>query len=102
MHITGSQPPTCSNFLPLQFTLLPQKLKEADYETHMASPCPRHPPTLHHNHFHLFTYLAQVGKGHLGYMTMDHLPANRGFDTHLGVRSCCRIPPHPTHTDPFA
>ena len=39
------------------------KLKQADYETHM------------------------VGKGHLGYMTTDHLPANRGFDTHLGVSS---------------
>ena len=25
-----------------------------------------------------------VGKGHLGYMTTDHLPANRGFDTHVG------------------
>ena len=25
-----------------------------------------------------------IGKGHLGYTTMDHLPANRGFDTHVG------------------
>ena len=44
-------------------TLGQAKLKQADYETHM------------------------VGKGHLGYMTTDHLPANRGFDTHLGVSS---------------
>ena len=28
-----------------------------------------------------------VGKGHLGYITTDHLPVNRGFDTHVGVRS---------------
>ena len=48
--------------LPLKFTLLPKKLKQANppYETHM------------------------IGKGHLGYTTMDHLPANRGFDTHVG------------------
>ena len=44
-HISGGQAPTCSNYLPLQFTLLPAKLKQANYETHM------------------------VGKGHLGYMT---------------------------------
>ena len=49
------QAPTCSNYLPLKFTLLPAKLKQAGYETHM------------------------VGKGHLGYQTTDHLPVNRGF-----------------------
>ena len=32
IHITGSQAPTCSNFLPIQMTLLPAKLKTADYE----------------------------------------------------------------------
>jgi len=50
----------CSNFLPLAFTILPQKLASAGY----------------HNHF--------VGKGHLGYQTMDHLPINRGFLSHVG------------------
>ena len=25
-----------------------------------------------------------VGKGHLGYQTIDHLPVNRGFDSHVG------------------
>jgi arylsulfatase B len=60
VHITGAQAPVCSNFLPLKFTLLPEKLKLAGYETHM------------------------VGKGHLGYQTMDHLPVNRGFDSHVG------------------
>ena len=41
-------------------TLLPAKLKAAGYEGHM------------------------IGKGHLGYQTTDHLPVNRGFQTHLG------------------
>eukprot|EP00729_Bicosta_minor_P024842 gene24842-28585_t len=30
-HITGTQAPQCSNFLPLQFTVLSEKLKAADY-----------------------------------------------------------------------
>ena len=34
-HITGDQAPICSNYLPLNLTLLPAKLKEAEYETHM-------------------------------------------------------------------
>lgn len=59
-HITGQQPGICSNLLPLNFTLLPGKLKLAGYQTHM------------------------VGKGHLGYQTTDHLPVNRGFDSHVG------------------
>ena len=47
---------------PLEFTLLSGKLKQASppYETHF------------------------VGKGHLGYHTTDHLPVNRGFDSHVG------------------
>ena len=52
----------CDNTLPLEATLLSQKLKQA--------------PTPWANHF--------IGKGHLGYPTTDHLPVNRGFDTHLG------------------
>jgi arylsulfatase A-like enzyme len=59
-HISGAQAPICSNFLPLQFTLLPERLKDVGYSTHM------------------------VGKGHLGYMTTDHMPINRGFDSHVG------------------
>lgn len=60
VHISGRQAPLCSNFLPLQMTLLSAKLKQQGYETHF------------------------VGKGHLGYQTTDHLPINRGFDSHVG------------------
>lgn len=63
VHMTGMQAPVCSNWLPLDYTLLSQKLKS-------------HPSTTWKNHF--------VGKGHLGYQTMDHLPINRGFDSHVG------------------
>lgn len=52
----------CDNTLPLEATLLSQKLKKA--------------PTPWANHF--------VGKGHLGYPTTDHLPIHRGFDSHVG------------------
>ena len=60
IHIWGHQAPVCSNYLPLQFTLLPAKMKLAGFETH------------------------SIGKGHLGYQTTDHLPINRGFDSHFG------------------
>ena len=60
VHIWGHQAPVCSNYLPLQFTLLPAKMKLAGFETH------------------------SIGKGHLGYQTTDHLPIARGFDSHFG------------------
>ena len=50
----------CSDFLPLATTTIAEKLSSAGYATHF------------------------VGKGHLGYQTVDHMPINRGFDTHLG------------------
>merc|ERR1712048_1033158 len=50
----------CSNVLPLNFTLLGQKLQQANFVSHM------------------------VGKGHLGYLTEDHLPINRGFKSYVG------------------
>eukprot|EP00937_MAST-01D_sp_MAST-1D-sp2_P002953 g2953.t1 len=62
-HITTVQPDgdnLCSDFLPLNLTTLAEKLKTANYTNHY------------------------VGKGHLGYQTMDHLPVNRGFDDHVG------------------
>jgi arylsulfatase B len=59
-HITGTQAPQCSNYLPLQFTILSEKLAAADYESGF------------------------IGKGHLGVHTVDHLPANRGFSSHVG------------------
>ena len=50
----------CSDFLPLAATLLSEKLTGGGYVSHF------------------------VGKGHLGYETMDHLPVNRGFKSHVG------------------
>eukprot|EP01043_Picozoa_sp_COSAG02_P041037 COSAG02_NODE_3371_length_6857_cov_12.629328_2_plen_686_part_00 len=62
VSVSMIQAQPCDNTLPLQATLLSEKLKEA--------------PTPWANHF--------VGKGHLGYPTSDHLPINRGFDSHVG------------------
>merc|ERR1719158_506930 len=59
-QITTVQPNICGNFLPLEFDILPQKLAHAGYVSHF------------------------IGKGHLGYETMDHLPVNRGFKSHVG------------------
>eukprot|EP00911_Craspedida_sp_UC1_P001188 UC1_evm1s896 len=56
----ADQAPVCSNALPLEMTILPQKLAQAGYVSHF------------------------VGKGHLGYQTMDHLPVNRGWKSHVG------------------
>lgn len=50
----------CSDFTPLATTILSEKLKSVGYACHF------------------------VGKGHLGYQTMDHLPINRGFASHIG------------------
>jgi hypothetical protein len=55
----------CSDFLPLRVATVSEKLAAVGYQ----------------NHF--------VGKGHLGYQTMDHLPINRGFVSHVG---CVSIP----------
>jgi len=60
VHISGEQASTCSNYLPTNFTLLSGKLKQAGFMCHF------------------------IGKGHLGYQTEDHLPINRGFDSHVG------------------
>ena len=50
----------CSDFLPLATTTIAQKLSSVGYACHF------------------------VGKGHLGYQTIDHMPVNRGFATHIG------------------
>lgn len=55
-----SQASTCTDLLPLPFTLMSEKLNQSGYSCHF------------------------VGKGHLGYETTDHLPINRGFQTHVG------------------
>ena len=60
VHIGPGNPQACSNVLPLNFQLLPEKLAAAGYSSHF------------------------VGKGHLGYMTEDHLPVHRGFASHVG------------------
>ena len=101
----GNRSALCSDFLPLAFTILPQKLAPAGYvslpvlvwryttpdlnEMQFDSLCTCvnvHPCAFshrslarYHNHF--------VGKGHLGYETMDHLPINRGFLSHVGYLS---------------
>ena len=62
-HLTTVQPDgdnLCSDFLPLNATILSEKLQQANYD----------------NYF--------IGKGHLGYQTIDHLPVNRGFKSHVG------------------
>jgi arylsulfatase A-like enzyme len=62
-HLTTVQPDgnnLCSDFMPLAFSLLSEKMTGAGYSSHF------------------------VGKGHLGYQTMDHLPINRGFASHVG------------------
>lgn len=46
--------------IPLSAKLLPQHLKDLGYSTHL------------------------VGKWHLGFMTPDHVPEQRGFDTFFG------------------
>lgn len=73
VHITGTQAPTCSNLTPLQFSILPEKLAAADYQSHF------------------------IGKGHLGWQasyvtrprshraqTEDNLMVKRGFTSHVG------------------
>ena len=66
IHMTGAQANPCTNWLPLEFTILPQKLLKAGFESHV------------------------IGKGHWGYQTMDHLPVNRGFKSHVGCVACER------------
>jgi len=56
----AGQASVCSDFLPLPFTLVSEKLNQSGYSCHF------------------------VGKGHLGYETTDHLPINRGFQTQVG------------------
>jgi hypothetical protein len=34
-------------------------------------------------------------QGHLGYETMDHLPINRGFASHVGYLEGSQVPPPP-------
>jgi arylsulfatase B len=53
----------CSDFTPLATRLLSEKLAAVGYRCHF------------------------VGKGHLGYQTMDHLPIQRGFASHVGYLS---------------
>ena len=60
VHISGFQADICSNWTPLNMTLLSQKLALAGFQSHF------------------------VGKTNLGFATTDHLPVNRGFTSHLG------------------
>jgi len=60
VSINPNQASPCSNYVPRQFTWISDKLKAANYSTHF------------------------IGKGHLGYATTEHLPINRGYDSHVG------------------
>ena len=62
--MTGAQAQPCSNWLPLEFTILPQKLAQCPLNGGYSS--------------HI------IGKGHWGYQTTDHLPIHRGFSSHVG------------------
>ncbi|KAK3102965.1 hypothetical protein FSP39_015341 [Pinctada imbricata] len=63
-HKVGLQHKTISatqpNYVPLQFDLLPKKLKEQNYTTHM------------------------IGKWHLGFCNTSLTPTERGFDSFFG------------------
>jgi hypothetical protein len=107
LHINVNQAPTCSNYLPLQLTLLSEKLKRAPvkYSSAPRETCVKVASriTLLYYSFNAcavtmyvcvqpFSLLWRmalaaahfIGKGHLGFQTTNHLPIHRGFDTHLG------------------
>ena len=72
--------------MPLQFSTIPQKLRQADYvrapTDHLHPPhrphLPAAPPGLAHT-LPPFQETHFVGKGHLGQLTDAHLPIHRGF-----------------------
>ena len=68
--INADQAGPCDNYLPRQVTWISDKLKQsADAQGNATN-------SSYVNHF--------IGKGHLGYTTTDHLPINRGYDSHVG------------------
>ena len=79
-HITTVQPDNskgqdnlCSDFLPLNATILSEKLNQNQNQKKTSNAAAAQ---LYDNYF--------IGKGHLGYETEDHLPINRGFKSHVG------------------
>jgi len=60
VHISGVQADICSDWTPLDMELLSSKLGQAGYDSHF------------------------IGKTNTGFQTMDHLPVNRGFASHVG------------------
>jgi len=77
IHINEGQADICTDHLPLNFTILSQKLKQANFACHF------------------------VGKGHLGYETTDHLPVNRGFDSHVGYLHGAETYAYGNHTQEY-
>ena len=112
-HITSVQPDganLCSDFLPLAATLLSEKLSARSAErvsfpsaTHQAQSLYNETCSVSFRLPIIFTVMFAgaggggyrshfVGKGHLGYETMDHLPVNRGFHSHVGYLEGLSLP----------
>ena len=89
VHITGEQAATDTNLTPLQFTILSEKLRAANFEnhflgkgTHCCSAFLSKP--LYEMLMFYGTWYVMPNTGHMGWQTTDHLLVNRGFDSHMG------------------
>ena len=60
VHIVGVQADVCSDWTPLEMTLLAGKLAQAGFQSHF------------------------IGKTNIGFQTTDHMPLNRNFSSHVG------------------
>ena len=81
--ITGEQAGTHTNLTPLQFSILPEKLKAANFESRKIVMLSRFVAVRLANPKSI-TISDFLGKGHMGWQTTDHLLVNRGFESHMG------------------